>query len=166
MGFEQTLAYGDFLSEKDTPGAGSPLMVENAGNLTTIPTTQVYQPTRQCRTRMEPPPPSASNRTKPWPPPPRGTPLRASSFSGRRCYASHNRQFMNPDLRADQPPHQTRSGRRRGGLLGGLPEDSKSGELARGPVGPHPVPLPHRTRTAGKPGPGAGVAQEVERVGW
>ncbi|CAL8277165.1 unnamed protein product [Boreogadus saida] len=68
-------------------------MVENAGNLTTIRTTQVYQPTRQCRTRMEPPP-SISSGTKPWQPPPRGTPPRALSFSGRRYYASRNRQFV------------------------------------------------------------------------
>ncbi|CAL8342190.1 unnamed protein product [Boreogadus saida] len=65
---------------------------------------EVYQPTRQYRTRMELPPlppPSVSNGTKPWQPPPRGTPPRASSVSGRRYYASPNKQFVN--LR---PPHR------------------------------------------------------------
>ena len=40
----------------------------------------------------------------------------------------------------------------------------KTGELAGGQVGPHPVPLPHRTHRAGKPGPGAGACQSVPGV--
>ena len=37
-------------------------------------------------------------------------------------------------------------------------------ELARGPVGPHPFALPHRTRTAGEPGPRGRDRRPVSRT--
>ncbi|CAL8344793.1 unnamed protein product [Arctogadus glacialis] len=53
---------------------------------------------------------------------------------------------------------------RRGGLPGGVREDGPMGELAGGPVGSHPVPLPKRTRTAGEPGFDAGARQSVPNI--
>ena len=77
--------------------AGSPHMVENAGNLTTLQTILDFQPHVKCRTRMEPrPPPCISNGIEPWQPLPREKPPRASSFSGRRSYDSPSKHCANP----------------------------------------------------------------------